>query len=1233
MAPDSSITVPVRILDDRGDAHRVAAESDDVDVATVVVSSSADGTLTLVIDAIGEGMATLTVHAFDRDGVRAVPVAFDAVVVSPALAALVVGTGGRPGELDVTFIATLDPGETRAFDYQLRRQHPQTPWQTVCLRWTNNRSSEVTANARRTFSGLAAGARFEVRYRDRGASSCAGGSPGRWSAVGEGTARAESRAMALDAANGDPAGITYANGRLYVLDDVDDKVYAYTVSGKRDADSDLDLGGHVRQPEGITSVDDKLFVADDGDGRVYAYDIEGSRDEESDFDLHASNGTPWGIAYANGRFHVVDGADDKVYVYLRTGERDADSEFDLDPDNRVPGGITYAEGRLYVVEWAEDKVYAYDGSGEREASLDFELDEQNTSPEGIVHADGRFFVADDSADRIFVYADGGGSDSPLTFFDAPTARREVPENAPSGINVGAPEEATGGEALTYTLGGNDAASFDIVTETGQIRTVDGVYDYEAKDRYEVEVEVVDGAGNRETINVVIHVVDLLPSCGLGSDLDARTSTEDKRLMVRWKALRDTDGHAPVQGYDTEIRVGDSGPWIDRRTFIGRTVTGTVYADLENETEYQVRVRSINSEDECDWSTPVSGTPTDNLAPKDGREHRDRFGPHLVGSPDRGYRLLTPGRCLHTLGGTRLHADCTYERTAPDAGRIVLELDDPSKGSCDVRLAYSSLTAGSFIDECFSAGVNTNVPFDRTFRMPESIGGDAGEVVRIPRTPEEFDVFAWGREDLIPGLGFGCPPPVQGCQLNSGNGYTIGRDPDTGRTLWKLGDYSYESTGPSSGVVSFRTDTGERFEITLRFQPSGSVQATITAVGGEASDWPGMPHLDLTLGAQSILMPIPPSWSSAIAIALDNAPADMLGLELLVPETSSCASDPWSPPMCILLGDLWHRSIIGPVIITASGNVRVPLIASIDYSRIGRNRGTFSVRWELAAGFSARNLTDLQKQLLGSTWVFDLTFTLRGVAQSVLTITKDGHLPTIVERLVDFAGDGASFDEFPDELLLPEEPPQAAGQDVSGIEVAAALSVSSIGSNDLQAFLVSASGAAYEPGDWFEAKDGANQRMMIVATGQASAAVAVSESMLPSRVKTRVDTSPYTLSVVPFQPATRKRSAPTSGFIQLTVVCMQSDRNIPTRGSRYFSKAKVPEGSVQSCQKECVIEGGIAIQGCVWGCERAQAVEDDGYRGATDNNTAVSDPFTTEGDFEAGGTLRFLEDWEYSVHVH
>ena len=98
------------------------------------------------------------------------------------------------------------------------------------------------------------------------------------------------------------------------------------------------------------------------------------------------------------------------------------------------------------------------------------------------------------------------------FSDGASATRSVAENTAAGENVGAALTATdtdAGDTLTYTLEGADAASFDIVSTSGQIRTRSGVtYDHEARSSYSVTVKADDGNAGTATIAVTITVTDV-----------------------------------------------------------------------------------------------------------------------------------------------------------------------------------------------------------------------------------------------------------------------------------------------------------------------------------------------------------------------------------------------------------------------------------------------------------------------------------------------------------------------------------------------------------------------------------------------------------------------------------------------------------------------------------------------------------------------------------------------------
>ena len=106
-----------------------------------------------------------------------------------------------------------------------------------------------------------------------------------------------------------------------------------------------------------------------------------------------------------------------------------------------------------------------------------------------------------------------GRHTPL-FTDGASTTRRTTKTAPPGVNIGAPVTASDGDndRLAYSLGGVDAASFDIDESFGQLRTLVDL-NREDKDSYTVNVEVTDGkddqgnpdAASDATIEVTITI--------------------------------------------------------------------------------------------------------------------------------------------------------------------------------------------------------------------------------------------------------------------------------------------------------------------------------------------------------------------------------------------------------------------------------------------------------------------------------------------------------------------------------------------------------------------------------------------------------------------------------------------------------------------------------------------------------------------------------------------------------
>ena len=219
--------------------------------------------------------------------------------------------------------------------------------------------------------------------------------------------RMEIESFDLDPKYRSPDGITYANGRFYVVHKFDKKVYAYQMSWQRDSAFDFDLFGADSWATGIAYGNGKFYVVDQRYDKVYAYLPSGQRDSDSDFSLIAENDVANGLAYADDKLYVADlGNDRKAYAYLTSGQRDLASDFNLSVDNSLlpyPSGVAYANGRFYVLEEHENRVYAYLPSGQRDSAYDFDLAAGNNRAGGIAYANGKFHVVDKSSSKVYVY--------------------------------------------------------------------------------------------------------------------------------------------------------------------------------------------------------------------------------------------------------------------------------------------------------------------------------------------------------------------------------------------------------------------------------------------------------------------------------------------------------------------------------------------------------------------------------------------------------------------------------------------------------------------------------------------------------------------------------------------------------------------------------------------------------------------------------------------------------------
>ena len=137
------------------------------------------------------------------------------------------------------------------------------------------------------------------------------------------------------------------------------------------------------------------------------------------------------------------------------------------------------------------------------AALDYET--KNEYAVRVLVYDGKATASIDVTINITDVDEVPPNNAPV-FTEGTTTTRSVVENTATGQNIGDPVAATDADndTLTYSLSGTDAASFDIVSTTGQLQTKTAL-NSETKDEYVVMVSVSDGT-DTDTIDVTIHVI-------------------------------------------------------------------------------------------------------------------------------------------------------------------------------------------------------------------------------------------------------------------------------------------------------------------------------------------------------------------------------------------------------------------------------------------------------------------------------------------------------------------------------------------------------------------------------------------------------------------------------------------------------------------------------------------------------------------------------------------------------
>ena len=221
---------------------------------------------------------------------------------------------------------------------------------------------------------------------------------------------------ALGSGNTNPAGIWSDRSTMWVADDVDDKIYAYSMASKaRDAAKDfttLAASGN-NDPVGIWSDGSTMWVADWRDAKIYAYSMrDKTRDSSKDFTaLSTGNTSPGGIWSDGSTMWVADwSSNHKIYAYdMNTKAPDGAKDFSIfsAAGNTRAYGIWSDGSTMWAANNMDDKIYAYSMARKtrrRTKDLDVSRAASNNSSR-YIWSDGTAMWVSDYADRtISVYS-------------------------------------------------------------------------------------------------------------------------------------------------------------------------------------------------------------------------------------------------------------------------------------------------------------------------------------------------------------------------------------------------------------------------------------------------------------------------------------------------------------------------------------------------------------------------------------------------------------------------------------------------------------------------------------------------------------------------------------------------------------------------------------------------------------------------------------------------------------
>ena len=199
-----------------------------------------------------------------------------------------------------------------------------------------------------------------------------------------------------------------------------------------------------------------------------------------------------------------------------------------------------------------------------------------------------------------------GSNAAPVFPSNENGARSVAENTRAGRNIGAPVDATdpnANDTLTYSKSGTEAAFFNIVSTSGQLRTKDPL-NHETKPSYSFTVTATDPSGLTAAKTVTVSVTDVneppgkpgIPTVGPAS------TNGHTALRVSWNAP--SNRGSVITGYAVQYRKKGAANWLNNNVVVSGT--GATISGVTPDSDYQARVQARSWEGTGTWSEPGNG---------------------------------------------------------------------------------------------------------------------------------------------------------------------------------------------------------------------------------------------------------------------------------------------------------------------------------------------------------------------------------------------------------------------------------------------------------------------------------------------------------------------------------------------------------------------------------------------------------------------------------------------------